>query len=191
MLYELEKILKKKYLYYKKNNRKKIGSIEINNFYKIGIEKISVIFPFYFTGINQNYINQIVENSNNKILLSCLSDKFDIKNISSILIYHKIKLKEKIKYYILLLGTNERFRQFGYGKVILDEFIEWIKLKNNTMNKEIKIILKSVETSINFYLGYGFVQSISELKSNKLFYKYENTDELKTNQDKILEYYIK
>ena len=38
---------------------------------------------------------------------------------------------------------------------------------------------------MSFYFSYGFVQS--ELKPNKLFYKYETSDELKSNQEKILE----
>ena len=83
-----------------------------------------------------------------------------------------------------MLGTHERFRKYGYGKVILDEFIEFIK-KLNKSNKKIKILLKSLESSMGFYISNGFIQS--ELKSNRLFFKYETINELKLGKEQILE----
>ena len=105
----------------------------------------------------------------------------------SIIIFHKTQTKDKIKYYILGFGIHKRLRKYGYGKNSLDEFIIWIK-QNNKSDKQKILLLKSIESSVNFYLTFGFVQT--NLISNKLFYKYEPNNELKFNQEKILEYVI-
>ena len=89
----------------------------------------------------------------------------------------------------MCFGIHQRLRKFGYGKYSLDEFIGWIKTKSTkTKKRQTSILLKSIESSLNFYLTYGFVQT--DLNSNKLFYKYEPHDELKSNQNKILEFNI-
>lgn len=185
VLFDFDDILKNKYNAYIENND--CESISYNEFKIKGLNIFSNIFPFYFSHISQNYIENILNSNKIKILVSCIDNNFNIKNMTSILIFHKTISLDCIKYYILLLGTHERFRKFGYGKIILDEFIDYIGKSNNT-NKKIKILLKSLESSMNFYLSYGFV--ISELKSNRLFYKYEPTSELKLNQEKILELVI-
>lgn len=183
VLFEFDKIIKDKYdRYNEKNNN--TNPISFDEFKLKGLQKFSELFPFYFSGINQNYIQQILTSDKTHIIVSCIGDKFDIKNITSILVYHKTTSSNIVKYYTLLLGTHERFRKYGYGKVILDEFIEFVK-KSNKSNKKIKILLKSLKSSLNFYLGNGFVES--ELKSNRLFYKYETVQELKLNKEKILE----
>lgn len=69
----------------------------------------------------------------------------------------------------------------------MDKFINWIKISTNGDKQRI-LLLKSIETSMSFYLSYGFV--LTNLASNKLFYKYEPRDELKSNKEKILEYVI-
>ena len=187
VLFEFDKIMKEKYSNYKTNEPDKNKQIDYEQFYNLGIEKMTDIFPFYFTKINPHYIYPIVLNRKNKILFSCIDEKFSLKNVTSILVYRKTKSHEQVKYYIPILGTHERFRKFGYGKVIIDEFVQWIK---QTDKSEIpkKILLKSLEASMGFYQSYGFVST--ELKSNRLFYKYETGDELKTNPEKILEYII-
>ena len=182
VLFEFDKIIKDKYdKYIIKNN---INQISFNEYKSKGLEQFSKLFPFYFSGININYTDNILNSDKTHILVSCIGDKFDIKNITSILIYHKTISLDFTKYYILLLGTHERFRKYGYGKVILDEFIEFIK-KLNKSNKKIKILLKSLESSMGFYISNGFIQS--ELKSNRLFFKYETINELKLGKEQILE----
>ena len=95
---------------------------------------------------------------------------------------------------MLILGTHKRFRKFGYGKLILDEFVEFVqkskKNKNTNLDIKIKILLKSVDSSLNFYLNYGFVISSDTLNTNRLFYKYEPETDLKENKEKILELLI-
>ena len=189
VLFEFDKVIKDKYDKYIKKNNNSTESISFNEFKLKGLEQFSKIFPFYFSGINQDYIQNILNSNKIHILISCMGCNFDIKNITSILIYHKTISSNLIKYYILLLGTHERFRKYGYGKVILDEFIEFVK-KFNKSEKKIKIILRSLESSMGFYLSNGFVHSESELKSNRLFFKYESSNELKLYQEKILEFDI-
>lgn len=188
VLLEFDKIIKDKYdKYIRKNNlNNDTHQISFDEFKSNSLKQFSKIFPFYFSGINQAYTNNIIYSDKTHILVSCIDDKFNIKNITSILIFHKTKSNELNKYYILLLGTHERIRKYGYGKVILDEFIEFVK-SSNGLKKKNKILLKSLESSMQFYFSNGFVKSESELKSNKLFYKYENSNELKLNQEKILE----
>jgi hypothetical protein len=181
VLFNLHNIIKIKYKNYKKKNNE---IISFDEFKIIAIEQFKKIFIFYLSNINHEYIDNIINLNKYQIIISNIGNKFDIKNISSILIYHKTSSSNLIKYYILLLGTHCRFRNFGYGKILLDEFIEKI-IDSNKSNKKIKIILKSLETSMDFYKSYGFVKS--ELKSNKLLFKYENNNELKLNQDRILE----
>jgi hypothetical protein len=193
VLFEFDKIMREKYNNYKTNKPETVMGIEFEQFYQIGLEQITEIFHFYFTGINPIYVIRIVQDTKNKIIFSCIDEKFNLKNVTSILVYHKTKPSNKtkllenikpIKYYVLVLGTHERFRKFGYGKIIIDEFVQWIKQTDNSVLSK-KILLKSLESSLKFYQEYGFV--CSELEPNKLFYKYENADELKNNQEKILE----
>lgn len=191
VLFEFNKIIRNKYNYYKKKFPDKVKDTSQDEFYLIGLEKISHLFPFYFSGITEKYIEKVISNKSNKIVVSCLTDKFDINNITGILIYHKTKLTNITKYYILILGTHERFRNYGYGKVLLDEFINFIQNKNDKNIGIAKVLLKSVESSINFYINYGFTQiKPDEICTNKLFYKYEKTSEIKNYPDKILEYIV-
>jgi ribosomal protein S18 acetylase RimI-like enzyme len=180
MIFDFEKIIK---------NKHKFNNLDTFEEYRIkSIEKLLIITPNYFTGISENYIKSILSNNNKiKILFITIGQKLITNDIISIIIYHKTQSIDKIKYYILGFGIHKRFRKYGYGKNSLDEFIQWIK-KNNKSGKEKIILLKSIESSLNFYITYGFVQT--DLMSNKLFYKYEPNNELKLNQEKILVFEI-
>lgn len=164
VLFFFDKILKDKY---KKINK----NITLDKLREKGIKHLLKIFPLYFSDINDNYIEILLADKNNKILFNCIDHDFKLSNIVSILIFHKTKTKEFNNYYILLLGTHSEFRRYGYGKIIIDDFITWIKLNNNNNNNKSKIILKSITSSLEFYLNYGFIQTNN--KFFKLFYKYE------------------
>lgn len=184
VLFEFDKIVKSKYKNY---INKSCSSIDFEEFKKKCLTSISKIFYLYFTGISADYINNIIMNNKVRILILCVNDKFSFQNIISIIIYHKTSSMDKIKYYLLAYGIHKKFRKYGYGKYSLDEFIDWIKISTNN-NKRRTILLKSLESSMSFYLSYGFI--LTDLASNKLFYKYEPNDELKFNKEKILEYSI-
>lgn len=184
IIFDFDKIIKKKYLTRSSNYDK----LSFEEYKKLGLEKIIKLFSLYFTGISENYIQKIFDDNNRvKILLFAMGQKFVSHEIISIIIYHKTILSDKIKYYVLCFGTHYRLRKYGYGKYSLDEFINWIKIKDKSDKQKI-ILLKSVESSLKFYLTYGFKKA--NLSLNKLFFKYEPIDELKLNQEKILEYYF-
>lgn len=189
VLFEFDTIIKDRFQDYITNNPENTSNKnEYEKFYHTAIEQMTDIFPFYFTKINPNYIYPISLDMKNKIIFSCIDNNFNLTNITSILIYRKTKSAGQIKYYVLVLGTHERFRKFGYGKIIIDEFVQWIKQTDKSVFPK-KILLKSLDTSLGFYQSYGF--EIAELKNNKLFYKYEMANELKSNKEKILEFVIK
>ena len=166
---------------YKKLGKNKIKWCEFKKIAKIQIFKI---FPNYFGNISNEYIHSLLLDKNNHIIFNSIDSQFSISNITSILIYHKTKSKYFNKYYILLLGTHYKCRHVGYGKLFLDEFITWIKQSNNINNK---IILKSTNSSINFYISYGFTKT--NISYCKLLYKYEPLTEFKNNTN-ILEFFI-
>jgi hypothetical protein len=179
MIFDFEKIIKNKHKYDKLNS--------YEEYKKKSIEKIMMITPNYFTGISENYIKLILFNNKIKILFITIGQKLTTNDIVSIIIYQKTPTVDKIKYYILGFGIHKKLRKYGYGKNSLNEFIQWIKQNNKSCKQKI-LLLKSVESSLNFYLAYGFIQT--NLASNKLFYKYEPKNELKLNQEKILEFEI-
>ena len=128
--------------------------IDRNDFYDM--------FNDYFENITKEYIEYLLRDKNNHILFYCIDNVFTKSNIVSLLIYHKIYVKKNDKCYILLLATQQNFRNMGYGKVFLDEFIEFMKKK-----KDITIYLKATEKSKNFYISYGFIEE--NIKGKKLF----------------------
>lgn len=189
VLFDFDFIMKNKYDKYINLNLNldlELELISFDSYKKIGLEKIKKIFEYYFTNLNLEYIDNLLKYKKMKILFSCSETKFNIKNIKSILIYLKTKSNNCIKYYIFALGTHYQYRKFGYGKILLDEFVQMVKQSKTKFNR--KILLKSVESSLNFYLTFGFVQT--ELEPNKLFYKFEPVTELRTNKNKLLEYNI-
>ena len=183
VLFDFDSVIKQKYDEYVNLN---LEPISFDSYKKIGLDKIKKIFEYYFTNLNQIYVDNLIKCEKTKILFLCSETKFNIKNIKSILLYVKTKTNDCVKYYILAFGTHYQYRKFGYGKILLDEFIEMVKKSKTKFNK--KILLKSVESSLNFYLTFGFVPT--QLKSNKLFFKFEPAVELKTNKNKLLEYNI-
>lgn len=183
VLFDYDKLLKLKYINYSKTN---LAPIDFESYKEIGLDKIKKIFHNYFTNLNQKYIENLFKYKKTKMLFLCSDTTFNINNIKSILIYSQTKSNDLIKYYLLALGTHYKYRNFGYGKISLNEFINLIKQTKTNLTK--KILLKSVESSLNFYYAIGFVNA--NLKSNKLFFKFEPADDLRTNSNKLLEYLI-
>jgi hypothetical protein len=134
-------------------------------------EKIFNLIKNYYTeNLNEGFIKNILDDNKNKIIFHNIDCKMNKYNITSLLIYHKVYYKGINRYYILLLGTHKDVRNIGYGKLLLDEFI--IFLKNKDSNKNKIIYLNSINESINFYINYGFCKS-NENIINNLFFNYE------------------
>lgn len=129
----------------------------------------------YSNNINEKYIEIIKKDDKNKMIISCIDN--DKNNITSFIIYRKIILKSEIKFIILLIGVHEEFRNNGYGKIILDEFVEYIKqLKTN---KIITIIVHPLDSSEYFFINYGFVK----IEKSRFLKDYEGW---KLNSDKLI-----
>ena len=183
-IFMFDKIVKNKYKHINKN----YVNITFEEYQNKCIEKLFLMSRLYFDGISENYIRKLLENIKKiKIIFITINQKFVLNDIISIIFFHKTSSNNKNKYYVLCFGIHKKFRKFGYGKYSLDELVEWIKLSDKNFKQKI-ILLKSVESSLNFYKTYGFVQT--DLISNKLFFKYEPNKELKNNQEKILEFII-
>jgi len=133
----------------------------------------------YLENINNKYIKNIL--SKNKILFYNIDSIFDIKNVTTILVYKQKEHDNIIIYYILLLGTHKDIRNVGYGNNMLNEFIEMVSKKKRKMNK--KIIIESVIDSIKFYEKFGFIEidNKNEYNINEEFNSSSNTIVLEYN----------
>jgi len=146
--------------------------------YKVKPFLFELDYSKYSDNINEKYIEIIKKDKKNKMIISCIDN--DKNNITSFIIYRKIILKTEIKFIILLISVHEEFRNNGYGKIILDEFIDYIK-KIKT-KKPINIIVHPLDSSEFFFINYGFVKIEKsrflkeyegwKIDSHKLIYKY-------------------
>lgn len=151
--------------------------IEISS--KIIDKILDLIKNKYTENLNEKFIKNILNDNKNKIIFQNIDYKMNNYNNTSILIYRKVYYKGVNKYYILLLGTHKDFRNLGYGKLLLDEFINYLNKKDK--NQEKIIYLNSVKESINFYIKYGFKKTNQNIINNLFFY-YEPYDK-KINYD--------
>ena len=164
MIFFFDNLIKEKY-----NNI--ISYEEYYNNKKIIICKL---IKSFVENINEKFVDIILNDNKNKIIIHNIDSKFNLWNITAFIIYHKVISKKIIKYYILLIGVNPDLRNLGYGKIILDEFVNWIKINEiNNITKKIKIILNSIDSSIDFYKIYGFIKTEEKNYKHKLFFKYE------------------
>ena len=140
--------------------------ININKFFKINFkdnltkaqkQKHNFIYK-YCENINIDYLKSMCLDSNNKILLYTINEKLtdNYKNeIVGIIIYRIILYRSnKLRIYIPLISIHKDMRSYGYGSIILNDFIEKFQ-KNNTL----ELVLLSLESSFNFYNKLGFVKS--------------------------------
>jgi hypothetical protein len=174
MLHTYEDILENKYI-----------NLDIQISYRNYIinEKESLKYKLkdlYLENINFDYIDIILSDKKNKIICHNIDNYYNKKNITSILIYQMSIFNGEIIYYIFLLGTHVYFRNLGYGKIILDEFIQKVKLEYLDYQKI--IVLKSLIPNIEFYEFFGFIKLCDYDKYN-LFDKYEEF----TNETVLLE----
>jgi len=108
--------------------------------------------------ISADYLKDLCSDANNKILLYTINDKLseNYKNeIIGIIVYRKILCTpNKIRIYISLISIHEIMRSYGYGTVVLEEFITKCQ-----KNKMLELVLLSLQSSCDFYEKLGFVKS--------------------------------
>ena len=118
--------------------------------------------------INVEYLKGICSDLNNKILLYTINDKLsdNYKNeIIGIIVYRIILCNSnKTRIYVSLISIHEKMRSFGYGSIILDEFISKYQ-----KNKLLELVLLSLQSSYDFYEKLGFEKSdVKYIQKNEI-----------------------
>ena len=144
MLINLEKFLKMKFK--EKEKLQKAYNQKYNFVYK------------FCENINIEYLKTMCSDINNKILLYIINEKLteNYKNeIIGILVYRIILCSSnKIRIYIPLISIHKDMRAYGYGSIILEEFIA-----KYHKNKILELVLLSLQSSHDFYEKIGFQKS--------------------------------
>lgn len=141
MLISLNKFLKSKF----------------KNKYEKAVKQRYKLVSRYCNNINIEYLKEMCNDNNNKIYLYSINDILteNYKNeIIGIAVIRKIlNTTSKIRLYIPLITIHTNMRNFGYGKLIIDE----IANKYNK-NKTLEIVLLSLKSTYDFYNKLGFVE---------------------------------
>ncbi len=150
-------------------NKAKKKKLNYTQLYINGLETLKPMIKKYAETINEGFIDQILNDNDIEIMLYCSNTNFSINNCSGFIIY--TKTIDKI--YLLLLCVNKQNRKFGYGKVFLEEFIEYIKNKHK---KNKKLVLHPLDNTVSFYKTFGFNEINCEPNKYKKLFKYEKYD---------------
>jgi len=157
-----------------------------NNYYMSGLPHIIPMIKLFAETISGEFIDRLffklsepidsieklVKKGELEIVIYSSNTEFKLRNSQGFIIYtkttHSVTKEEKI--YVLLLCIDKPYRKFGYGKVFMEEFIDYIK-KSNTKSK--RIILHSLDSSLSFYQAFGFTEIQDKTTNYKKLFKYE------------------
>jgi hypothetical protein len=185
MIFQYRQIVKEKLLKLNEN----YDESTYNKYYLSGLTHIIPLIKHFAENVNDNFIDilfhkiynetdsieKIVNRGELEIVLYLSNTNFSLKNCQGFIIYtkttHSVTKEEKI--YVLLICIDKPYRKFGYGKVFMEEFIQDIK---NTNTKSKRIILHSLDSCLNFYLGLGFTQVPDKITNYKKLFKFEKYD---------------
>ena len=166
MIFSYSNIIKDRF----KINNNKYDKLIYNYYHHYYITKISKMIKEYADTINENFINLLLESNNIEIIFYLNNSEFKLNNTIGILIYSKTYYKKEEKIYLLLYSIKRGYRNFGYGKIFLQEFIDFIKQQNK---KNKKLIVHSIDSSIEFYKSSGFIPIIDNPCKYKKFFEFE------------------
>ena len=142
-----------------------------------------MIFTYFNYGIiNIDYIENLLDyDNNNKIAYYCFEDEFNIRNCPSCMIYSKQydQNKDEITYYILLISTQKRFRNMGYGTLLLDGFMERVNEETKNINKNVNVVLSALDDVVSYYQKYGFIVVDYNLDNYPYLQQFEKYDDTK------------
>lgn len=124
---------------------------------------VNIIINNFASNINNNYIRNIVMTKDSEIIFYTTGGKFKLDNIVGIIIY----IKTNINIYLMLFAIHKKYKKYGYGTIMMNEFIESFK---NTKLK--KIITHPIYNIDKFYECVGFKFIDKPFLYKKLF-KYE------------------
>ncbi len=176
-------------------------SMETYNYYYLaGLSYIIPLIKQFAETVNENFIDhlfhhkikdpavsieKLVSRGEIEIIIYSSDTQFKLANAKGFIIYtkttHSVTKEEKI--YLLLLCVNKTYRKYGYGKVFMDEFIQFIK---NSNSKSKRVILHSLDTSLQFYKSFGFTEVPDKVTNYKKLFKFEKYDK----ETVLLEYSI-
>ena len=165
-----------------------------NKYYLAGLTQIIPIIKIFAETISDEFINnlfykvqaetgsidKLVSHGEIEIIMYSSDTNFKLKDAKGFIVYtktvHSVTKEEKV--YLLLLCIDKSYRKYGYGKVFMEEFIEFVK---NSNNKTKRIILHSLDSSLQFYLALGFTKVPDKITNYKKIFKYE-----KYNKESVL-----
>lgn len=160
-----------------------------NKYYLAGLNQIIPIIKFFAETISDGFIDnlfhkiqeetrsieKLISRGEIEIIMYSSDTNFKLNNTKGFIVYtktvHSVTKEEKI--YLLLLCIDKPYRKYGYGKVFMEEFIDFLK---NSNSKPKRIILHSLDSSLPFYLAIGFIEIPDKITNYKKLFKYEKYD---------------
>jgi ribosomal protein S18 acetylase RimI-like enzyme len=136
------------------------GPVEeiIDNLDQFKADEDMIFTYFSYGSIAIDYIQNLLKYESNKTAFYCLEDDFVIRKCPSCMIYSRQNKKNSttILYYIMVISTEKEFRNQGYGKALLNGFVERIKNETKNETKNVKIVLSALDEVVSYYQNYGF-----------------------------------
>jgi len=170
-----------------------------NQLYLSGLAHIIPMLKYFAETISEDFIDRLFYKLTNEtpsieklvsrgeieICIYTSDTKFKLANSKGFAVYtkttHSVTKEEKI--YLLLLCIGKPYRKYGYGKVFMEEFLEWV---SNSSGKSKRVILHSLDSSLHFYLSLGFTEIPDKITNYKKLFKFEKYDK----ESVLLEYKI-
>ena len=117
------------------------------------------MYYYSYRTISTTYTGRLLHHKKTKVAFYCMDTEFSITSCPSCLIYYKHFDKDTnvISYYILMICKMHRFKKFGYASMLINNFIERVKMENEKYpDRGMKIVVSSLDTAVTYYEQYGF-----------------------------------
>ena len=145
----------------------------------------------YTHNLNPKFINVLLSDQRNNILIYNIDGILQKENNIGFIIYRQSILEHEHRFYIFLIGVHPDFTGYGYGSLLLNEFIDLIKNENKIIKKNKnysycknkKLIVHSTQENILFYQRFGFKKSLNAY-DYRMIYSYEEFNK----KDIIMDY---
>ena len=141
----------------------------------------------YSNSLNEKFIELLLDNEKNKILIYNLDHQLKHENTIGFIIFTSSFLNHENRFYLLTMAIHHEFQNMGYGSLLLQDFIIFLKdkyIKQSIQSKPNKIILHSTNNNISFYEKNNFVRN-NQHHLYKTLYHYE-----KFNKDDTIMIYL-
>jgi len=145
-------------------------------------EDVNMLFTYFaFSIVGLDYIQNLLNHSSNKVVFYCTEDEFVIRKCMSAMIYSKQTRNTGgcIIYYIMMICTQPEYKNMGFGKALLDSFVEQVRKETQNANVPVKIILSSLDHVVSYYQKYGFEVVDCSMENYPYLRRFEKYDETK------------